>query len=131
MQRIIGSYSVASAPNNSEAASFSHEGGPGGILTQADVPSSRRSMLRPLCVFTCYWGQDKTPVVVGLQQVVEGSRGPEAQGGSHRGYRVVSGDMDAGIGAQRKPIRQLDVSFAPSLFWHHCWEIHSRSMCCP
>ena len=59
--------------------------GPGGSL-------EARALL-PLCIFTCYWGIDETPVVVGLRM----DRGTGQSGRGAQGTETVTETMQLHI----------------------------------
>lgn len=49
----------------------------------------------PLCLFSCYWGEDKTPVVVGLQRVDDTiSLAVAPSGRSNNNKKVAQTDVD-------------------------------------
>ena len=90
---------------------------PGGAVT----PGTAKPLL-PLCVFTCYWGIDETPVVVGLRMA--GGRG-QSPGGVNKGGNVgkPAPKADSVPEALQKQIRQLKVtrvSVAGRCMCGHC-----------
>ena len=109
MQRILGSH-FGSTPGiafDTSQSTFQSSSSPDHHISRgsSDDPSSLEGRpspraLLPLCVFTCYWGVDDTPVVVGIQET---ALEPDTT--------KLDGDSDGAVAkALRDQLQQLKVT---------------------
>ena len=108
MRRILGSHfgdtPTAFDASMSKGASSTASLHPAASESHVEDKSRSPQILLTLCVFTCYWGVDDTPVVVGL-------RPADTSGPDLKGQKRSKKSDGADAKALQKQVRDLKVGF--------------------